>query len=59
MSDLEYSYTKNGDIHLAYQTVGEGPPDLVFIWGPYSNIEIIWEHPPPGATSSVWRRWPG
>jgi class 3 adenylate cyclase len=46
MSDLEYSYTKNGDIHLAYQTVGEGPPDLVFIWGPYSNIEIIWEHPP-------------
>jgi class 3 adenylate cyclase len=46
MSDLEFSYTKSGDIHLAYQAVGDGPPDLVFIWGPYSNIELIWEHPP-------------
>ena len=46
MTDLEYAYTTNGDINLAYQVVGTGPPDLVFIWGPYSNIELIWEHPP-------------
>jgi class 3 adenylate cyclase len=46
MTELEYAYTTNGDIHLAYQAVGDGPPDLVFIWGPYSNIELIWEHPP-------------
>jgi class 3 adenylate cyclase len=46
MTDLDYSYTTSGDIHLAYQAVGNGPPDLVFIWGPYSNIEVIWEHPP-------------
>jgi class 3 adenylate cyclase len=45
VTDLDYSYTQNGDIHLAYQAVGAGPPDLVFIWGPYSNIELIWEHP--------------
>jgi class 3 adenylate cyclase len=39
-------YARNGDIHLAYQSVGEGPPDIVFIWGPFSNIDIVWEHPP-------------
>jgi class 3 adenylate cyclase len=41
----EVRYAKNGDIHLAYQVFGQGPPDLVFIWGPYSNVEIVWEHP--------------
>jgi class 3 adenylate cyclase len=46
VTELEYSYTTNGDINLAYQTVGQGPPDIVFIWGPYSNIELIWEHAP-------------
>ena len=39
-------YAKNGDIHLAYQTVGDGPPDILFIWGPFSNIDVVWEHPP-------------
>ena len=39
-------YAVNGDVHLAYQVVGDGPPDILFIWGPYSNIEVIWEHPP-------------
>ena len=42
----EIHYARNGDVHLAYQTAGTGPPDVVFIWGPYSNIEIVWEHPP-------------
>ena len=39
-------YAKNGDIHLAYQTVGDGPPDILFIWGPFSNIDVVWEHAP-------------
>lgn len=43
-------YAVNGDVHLAYQTAGGGPPDLLFIWGPYSNIEVIWEHPPARRT---------
>ncbi|HEV3351863.1 MAG TPA: adenylate/guanylate cyclase domain-containing protein [Acidimicrobiales bacterium] len=42
----EIQYAVNGDVHLAYQVVGEGPPDIVFIWGPFSNIEVVWEHPP-------------
>jgi class 3 adenylate cyclase len=42
----EIRYATNGDVHIAYQTAGEGPPDIIFIWGPYSNIEVVWEHPP-------------
>ena len=42
----EINYARNGEVHLAYQTAGAGPPDIVFIWGPFSNIEIVWEHPP-------------
>jgi class 3 adenylate cyclase len=42
----DIQYAVNGDVHLAYQTAGTGPPDVVFIWGPFSNIEVVWEHPP-------------
>ena len=48
MPDFEYALI--GDVHLAYQVVGEGPPDILFIWGPYSNIEVIWEYPPARRT---------
>jgi hypothetical protein len=27
----ETRYAKSGDVHIAYQVVGEGPVDLVFI----------------------------
>jgi len=39
-------YARNGDIHIAYQVVGEGPPDLVFTPGMWSNVELQWEAPP-------------
>src|SRR3954453_14323271 len=42
----EVRYATNRDVHIAYQTAGEGPPDIIFIWGPFSNIEVVWEHPP-------------
>ena len=35
----------NGDVHIAYQEVGEGPIDLVYTTGIWSNLEIIWEWP--------------
>src|SRR5947209_18718641 len=47
-SDIQYAV--NGDVHLAYQTAGSGPPDIVFNWGPFSNIEVVWEHPPARRT---------
>ncbi len=39
-------YAKSGDVHLAYQVVGEGPLDLVFVHGWVSNVEYAWEVPP-------------
>ena len=38
-------YAKSGEVHIAYQVVGEGPLDLVYIPGFVSNVEEIWEEP--------------
>jgi pimeloyl-ACP methyl ester carboxylesterase len=41
----ETRYAKSGDLRIAYQVVGDGPFDLVFVPGFVSNIELIWESP--------------
>jgi class 3 adenylate cyclase len=38
-------YARNGDVSIAYQVVGDGPRDLIFIPGFVSNLEVIWEWP--------------
>src|SRR6266487_2464074 len=40
-------YAKSGDINIAYQVVGDGPFDLVYVPGWVSNIELMWEKPKP------------
>jgi class 3 adenylate cyclase len=37
-------YAKSGDVHIAYQTVGEGP-DLLYCSGLFSNLDVMWEEP--------------
>jgi pimeloyl-ACP methyl ester carboxylesterase len=41
----ETRYAKSGDVHIAYQIVGDGPFDLVYVPGWVSNIDVIWEEP--------------
>ena len=41
----ETLYAWNGEDALAYQVVGEGPVDLVYIQGFGSNVIVNWEHP--------------
>jgi pimeloyl-ACP methyl ester carboxylesterase/DNA-binding CsgD family transcriptional regulator len=41
----EIRYAKNGDIRIAYQVVGHGSLDLVFVPGFISNLEVHWEDP--------------
>jgi len=41
----ETRYAKSGDVHVAYQVLGEGPIDLVFVPGNISHLEYGWEHP--------------
>jgi pimeloyl-ACP methyl ester carboxylesterase len=38
-------YAKSGDVRIAYQVVGHGPIDLVFVPGFISNLDIHWEDP--------------
>jgi class 3 adenylate cyclase/alpha-beta hydrolase superfamily lysophospholipase len=41
----ETRYAKSGDIHIAYQVVGEGAIDLVLVQGWISHVEHQWEDP--------------
>ncbi|MBA3689941.1 MAG: adenylate/guanylate cyclase domain-containing protein [Actinobacteria bacterium] len=41
----EVQYARNGDVALAYQVLGEGPIDLVFLPAFINNVEIVWESP--------------
>src|SRR5260370_40537855 len=38
-------FTRSGNVHIAYQIVGEGPLDLVFVPGWVSHVELMWEEP--------------
>src|ERR1700758_3398884 len=39
----ETRYARSGNVRIAYQVVGDGPLDLVFVLGFVSNIELFWE----------------
>ena len=41
----ETRYARSKDGHVAYQVVGDGPLDLVFIPSWASNVEVMWEEP--------------
>lgn len=49
----ETRYAKSGDVHVAYQVLGEGPIDLVFVPGVASHLELQWEEP---VQASFFRR---
>lgn len=38
-------YANCGDLHIAYQVIGEGPVDLLYAQGWLSNVEYAWESP--------------
>ena len=46
-SDLmpETHYARSGDVNIAYQVLGEGPIDLVYVPGWVSHLEYGWEEP--------------
>ena len=41
----ETKYARSGGVHIAYQVVGHGPIDIVFVQGFISNLEVQWEDP--------------
>ena len=45
MATLETKYARSGDIHVAYQVIGDAPIDLIYIPGWVSHLDLIWEQP--------------
>jgi DNA-binding winged helix-turn-helix (wHTH) protein/pimeloyl-ACP methyl ester carboxylesterase len=41
----ETRYVQNGDVNIAYQVIGEGDVDVVFVMGWVSHLEYFWEEP--------------
>jgi pimeloyl-ACP methyl ester carboxylesterase/class 3 adenylate cyclase len=42
--ETRYARTVDG-VHIAYQVIGDGSTDLVFVPGTVSHVEIYWENP--------------
>ncbi len=38
-------YARAGDARIGYQLSGEEPPDIVFVGGPASHVDLMWEDP--------------
>ncbi len=38
-------YARSGDLDIAYQVVGDGPFDLLFVPTWFSNVEVLWDSP--------------
>ena len=45
MRAVETRYARSGDVSIAYQVAGEGPFDVVFIFGWVSHVEMAWHVP--------------
>jgi hypothetical protein len=46
----EITFARFGKDRIAYQVLGEGPPDLLYFTSPGGAIEAIWEYPPCAAS---------
>jgi class 3 adenylate cyclase len=47
-------YARSGEARIAFQVMGEGPPDVVVVGGPASHLDLQWEDP---ETARVRRRY--
>ena len=41
----ETRYARSGELHIAYQVIGDGPMDLVYVPSWISQVEHYWEEP--------------
>jgi class 3 adenylate cyclase len=46
MSEIpETRFAPHGDSYIAYQVLGQGPPDIVFMRSAWNHVELQWEDP--------------
>lgn len=56
MTDVELPathYALSGEVHVAYQTLGSGPTDIIIVPGLFSHVEFL--HELPGYTDFLRR----
>jgi class 3 adenylate cyclase len=46
ISQPRTQFARSGDVSVAYQVVGDGPIDVVYVPGFISHVELVWEFPP-------------
>ncbi len=42
---IDIRFARSGDVQVAYQVVGDGPVDIVYVQGGWSHREVEWESP--------------
>ena len=52
-------YARSGDVNIAYQVLGEGPFDVVWVPGCVSHVELDWKIRAPCASTGASRRSAG
>jgi len=45
MRPAEVSYARSGNVAVAYQVIGEGAPDFVFVRGIVGDLLSTWDQP--------------
>ena len=45
MTPPQTQYARSGDVRIAYQVIGNGPFDLVYVPGYVSNMDLYWDGP--------------
>ena len=40
----DVSYARNGNVAIAFEVVGDGPVDLVYLPGFINNLEVVWDN---------------
>lgn len=38
-------YARSGEAHIAYQVLGDEPPDVLFLGGPAAHLDLQWQDP--------------
>jgi hypothetical protein len=46
-------YARSGDVAIAYQVVGDGPVDIVFVRGFAGDLLSTWDQPCSPGTCSI------
>ncbi|MDP1818881.1 MAG: adenylate/guanylate cyclase domain-containing protein [Acidimicrobiales bacterium] len=53
MAGADVKYARSGGVAIAYQVIGDGPRDLIFVCGTMSHLELWWGD--PSATAMIER----